>query len=98
MTRVGTQDFKGYGTLDLSFTYSAPVEAVRPFVKVEWRNLFNNQKLIRWDTTINPDPTAATDELGLPTDFIRGPNFGQATSNAHYLLARTFLMSFGLRF
>jgi hypothetical protein len=47
-------------------------------------NVLNNQKLIAWDTTIAADPASARDEFGLPTGYLQGPRFGQATSNAHY--------------
>jgi hypothetical protein len=74
-------------------------------VKVEILNVTNNQKLIAFDTTVTPDPNSPLDADGLPTGFIRGPQFGQATSNTDYPAwrpgftgGRTFLLSAGIRF
>jgi hypothetical protein len=58
---------------------------------------------------VSVDPNSPLDADGLRTGFIRNAAFGTATSNASYpratntpggtaLYARTFLMSFGLRF
>ena len=66
--------------MDLAATYQVPVfHTVSPWVKVEILNLTNNQKLISWDTTVTPDPNSPLDANGLPTGYIQGPRFGQAT-------------------
>ena len=63
----------------------------------------NNQKLISWDTTVTPDPNSPLDANGLPTGYIQGPRFGQATSNTDYPAwrpgqtgGRTYLLSAGV--
>ena len=68
-------------------------------------NLTNNQKLIRWNTTVQPDPNSPLDANGLPTGFIQGSNFGNASANTDYPVwrpgftgGRTFLVSTGVRF
>ena len=68
-------------------------------------NLLNNQKLISWDTTVTADTKGPLDAHGLPLNYLRSANFGNATSTANYPRpragmdgGRTFLMSFGLRF
>ena len=68
-------------------------------------NALNNDKVIAWDTSISADPTAALDANGLPTGYVRGPNFGKATSTAHYPRprpgmtgGRTFIAAAGIRF
>ena len=102
----GSQDFKGYALMDLGVNYSIPVwNTVRPYLKVEVLNAFNNQKQIGWDTVVTADPNSPRDALGLPTGYIQGARFGQATRNLDYPAwrpgfdgGRTFLMSFGLRF
>jgi hypothetical protein len=73
--------------------------------KLSVYNLFNNQKVIQYDTTVNPDPNSPPDAMGIPTGFIKGPQFGQATSTAAYPVAfqgqrggRTFRVAFGFRF
>jgi len=102
----GAQTFKGYALMDLAATYQIPVfHTVSPWVKVEILNLTNNQKLISWDTTVTPDPNSPLDANGLPTGYIQGPRFGQATSNTNYPAwrpgqtgGRTYLLSAGVRF
>jgi hypothetical protein len=102
----GTEEFEGYGLLDFAASYQIPIwKDLRPWVKFEVYNVLNNDKLIGWTTTVNPDPNSPLDELGLPTGFIRAANFGQARSNTDYPRPlpgldglRTFQMAFGLRF
>jgi outer membrane receptor protein involved in Fe transport len=102
----GSQMFPGYALLDLAATYRIPVfRTVSPYVKVEVLNLTNNQKLISWDTTVTPDPNSPLDENGLPTGYIKGPDFGTATANTDYPAwrpgftgGRTYLLSGGIRF
>jgi hypothetical protein len=102
----GSQSFAGYGLVDLGVNYSIPVwRKVRPYVKVELLNAFNNQKLIGWDTVVNADESGPKDSLGLPLNYIQGARFGQATRNLDYPTyrpgfdgGRTVLLAFGLRF
>jgi hypothetical protein len=102
----GAYDYKGYGMMDFAATYSiAAWKSARPWFKVEVYNLFNNQKLIGWDRTVAPDPAAPVDANGIPTAYVEGPRFGQATSGAHYPQpfagqngGRAFRFAFGARF
>jgi hypothetical protein len=102
----GSQSFPGYALFDTSINYELPIyKTARPWLKFDVYNLFNNQKVIQYDTTVNPDPNSPTDAFGLPTGFIKGPQFGQATSTAAYPVAfqgqrggRTFRVAFGFRF
>ncbi len=102
----GSGSFEGYGLVDFGVTYSIPVwNSARPYFKFEVLNAFNNQKLITWDTTVVPDQNGPVDSLGLPTNFVEGDNFGEATRNQDYPGwrtglngGRTFLTYFGLRF
>jgi hypothetical protein len=102
----GTENFEGFGLVDLAATYQIPIwQTVRPWVKVELFNVLNNDKLIGWTTTVNPDPNSPRDEHGLPTGFIRVATFGQARNNADFPRpipgidgGRTFQMAFGVRF
>jgi hypothetical protein len=45
-----------------------------------------------------PTPNSPRDALGIPTGFIRGPQFGRGTATTHYPFPRGFLMSVGIRF
>jgi hypothetical protein len=102
----GSQSFKGYALVDLALTYAIPVwRSAQPWIKFESFNVLNNQKLIAWDTTLGADANSARDEFGLPTGYVQGPRYGQATSNAHYPTprpgadgGRMFDFAFGFRF
>jgi hypothetical protein len=77
----GSETFPGYGALDFSLNYGVPVfGSLSPWLKVDVFKIFNNQKLIGFNTTVVPDDTGPVDALGLPTTFIKDPNFGQAQS------------------
>ena len=102
----GSEDFKGYGVMDFAATYSVPVwRTARPWIKVELYNLLNNTKQIAWDTTITPDPASPLDANGLPTGYIKGARFGQATNDNQFPQpipgtngGRLFRMALGIRF
>jgi hypothetical protein len=102
----GAGDFLGYGLLDLATTYSIPIwKSARPWVKVEFYNLLNNQKLIKWDTTLTADNSSARDASGLPTGYITGANFGKPTNDNQFPQpipgtngGRLFRMAVGFRF
>jgi len=102
----GSQEFAGYGLVDVAATYQVSVwKTLKPWVKLEVLNMLNNDKLIGWDTTVTVDPASALDADGLPTGYIKGARFGQGTSTAAYPRprpgltgGRTFLGAFGFRF
>jgi hypothetical protein len=102
----GSQSFEGYALVDLGVNYQIPVwRTVRPYLKVEVLNALNNQKLIGHDVVVTADPSSPRDSLGLPTGYVQGARFGQATRNLDYPAyrpgfdgGRTLLMAFGLRF
>jgi hypothetical protein len=102
----GTEEFAGYGVVDLAVSYQVPVwRTVRPWIKFELFNVMNNNKLIAWTTTVTPDATSPLDVNGLPTGYVKATNFGTARSNADYPRplpgidgGRAFAMAFGLRF
>ncbi|MGH9147915.1 MAG: TonB-dependent receptor domain-containing protein, partial [Vicinamibacterales bacterium] len=102
----GTESFKGYGVLDMAFRYGIPVwKTVEPWFQVQVYNVFNNQKLLQWNTTVTPDPASPLDSIGQPTGYVKGPNFGKATANTHFPQwssgetgSRTFRMAMGIRF
>ncbi len=86
----GTQDFAGAHLFDVAFTYSIPVvKSVAPYVKFTMVNLLNNDKLTSWNTSVSPDDDGPKDASGLPTQFIKGGRFGQATSASNF--PRSFL-------
>jgi hypothetical protein len=95
----GTGEFEDAHVFDLAFNYQLPIwRDLGPWVKFELLNVFDSQPLIGFNTEVNPDPDSPLDELGLPTGFIEGPNFGEADEVLDFPLARTFRMAFGVRF
>jgi hypothetical protein len=102
----GSEEFAGYGLVDLGVTYQVPVwRSLKPWLKLEVLNVMDNNKLIAWDTTITADPASALDADGLPTGYRPGARFGQGTSTAAYPRprpgltgGRTYFGAFGLRF
>ncbi|MGH9349013.1 MAG: hypothetical protein ACRD26_17280, partial [Vicinamibacterales bacterium] len=106
----GEGEFEDSHQFDFAATYQVPVfRTLRPWVKFEVYNLFNNQSLVTYNTAVTADNTSARDADGLQTAFTRGANFGRATAITHFpratntpagaaVYARTWLASFGLRF
>jgi len=95
----GAGEFESATVVDLALQYSVPVwRTLEPWVKFELRNVFDEDSLVTYDTTISPDFDGPVDADGLPTSFVRGPNFGQATSEASHVVPRAFQLSLGLRF
>ena len=102
----GSEEFAGYGLVDLGVTYQVPVwRSLRPWLKLEVLNALDNDKLITWDTTDYGRPRERA-RCGRPAHgYLRGPRFGQGTSTANYPRprpgltgGRTFFGAFGLRF
>ena len=54
-------------------------KSAQPWIKVEFYNLPNNDKLIAWDKTVTPDNNGPKEANGLPLNNIQEPRFGQAT-------------------
>jgi hypothetical protein len=78
----GTGEFAGYGIVSLSVNYNVPVfKALRPWVKLDLFNIFDNEKLIAWNTTVSPNRAGGVDSLGIPTSFTQSANFGKGTGN-----------------
>jgi hypothetical protein len=95
----GIGSFSGAHLLDAAINYDIPVfKSARPYVKLEARNIFNNDTLIQYNTTISRDRTGPADELGLATQYVKGVNFGKGTSNDHYPIPRELRFSLGFRF
>jgi hypothetical protein len=95
----GRGTFNGSHLFDMALNYDIPVyKSARPYVKLEVRNVFNNDALIQYNTTISADRSGPVDALGLPTQYLKGANFGKGTSDAHYPIPREFRFSLGFRF
>jgi hypothetical protein len=98
----GSQPFAGYGVFDMSVNYDIPVfRSLRPWLKADIFNLFNNEKLIAWNTTVRPVSAASggpVDALGIPTTYTQGTTFGTATGNTVSNLSLAGIPAFPLAF
>jgi outer membrane receptor protein involved in Fe transport len=95
----GTGEFEPRHDVGLAVSYQIPIwRTLGPWAKFDVFNVFNNQPLMRFNTTVSPDFSGPLDEYGLPLNYIQGANFGQATTNTHYPRARTFQVALGFRF
>ena len=101
----GSETFNGYALFDLSLNYDIPVwETLSPWIKANFFNLFNNDKLVQFNTTVRPNASGPVDALGIPTTITNGRSFGEATSKNHFPQyipgldgLRAFQLAFGVR-
>ncbi len=102
----GAQFFKGYGVVDLAATWRVRTwRTLEPWFKLELYNALNNQKQIAWDRTVSVDRTSVLDANGIPTNYLKGPRFGQATNDNQFIQpypgqngGRAIRFQFGARF
>jgi hypothetical protein len=101
----GSETFPGYAVVDVSINYDVPVfRSLKPWIKLDIFNVFDSLKLIGFNTTVLPDPDSPADALGLPTGYLRGPQFGLAQDTGNFPASlgagsgRTFRVAFGMRF
>jgi outer membrane receptor for ferrienterochelin and colicin len=95
----GSVQFPGAHQFDIALTYNIPIyKSLKPYVKFDARNAFNNVGVIRFNDTIQVDPTSPVDSFGLPTGFIKGARFGQPTQDVHFVVPRTISFVLGFRF
>jgi hypothetical protein len=91
----GTEEFPAYGLFDLNLNYNIPVfKSLRPWVKLDIYNLFDNQKLIGYNTTVSPNDAAGVDAYGLANTFTKGSSYGKATGNTQTNTGYTGLNAF----
>jgi hypothetical protein len=95
----GSENFENASLFDLALTYSLPLyKKLNVWVKGEARNVFNSTPLISYNITVSPDANGPKDALGIPTNYIKGSNFGKGTSTGNYPFPREFLVTVGMRF
>ena len=95
----GSEEFAATNLFDFGLTYQVPLfRTLRPWLKLDVFNIFNNDTLFTWNTTVNADENSPLDAMGLPTGYVPGSLFGQGTSNADYPRARGWQISLGFRF
>jgi hypothetical protein len=102
----GSESFEGFHLVDFAATYTVPVwQSLRPWVKAEVLNAFNNQKLITWNTTVTADNAGPKDEDGLPLNYIKAATFGTASAPSSFPRprpgldgGRTLMFAAGIRF
>jgi hypothetical protein len=97
----GSETFKGSGLLDTSINYNVPVfRTLKPWIKLDIYNLFDNRKLIAWSTTIKQDTSTPTDSLGLRTGYVptTPATYGTATGNTVSNLFSSAINAYPLAF
>jgi hypothetical protein len=96
---LGSENFNGFGLFDLDLHYEIPVfKNVRPWIKFDVYNLFGNDKLIAYSTTVSQDKTTPVDNLGIRTGFVKSGTFGTATGNTQTNVFASGIQSFPLAF
>jgi len=91
--------YNGAHLFDLALTYNIKVwKTFRPYVKFDMRNVFNNDSLIGFDTSVTANDDGPKDANGLPTAYVKGPQFGKAVSNTSFPIQRTYRWAVGFRF
>jgi outer membrane receptor protein involved in Fe transport len=99
----GSGSFAGAHLFDLALTYDIKTyKSFRPYVKMDVRNLFNDKTLgagvSGWNTSVAPDFDGPVDANGIPTQFVRGPNFGRAIDANSFPFPREIRVALGFRF
>ncbi len=99
----GSGSFKGAHLFDVALTYDIPVyRSFRPYVKVDVRNVFNDQTLGAGtggtNISISPNDDGPVDASGIPTTYTKSPSFGEATGNSSYPIPREYRVAVGFRF
>jgi Carboxypeptidase regulatory-like domain/TonB dependent receptor/TonB-dependent Receptor Plug Domain len=95
----GSENYEAQSLFDLAVTYSLPLyKRLNFWVKGEARNIFDSTPLISYNITTTPDASGPKDALGIPTNYIKGVNFGKGTGTANYPFPREFFVTVGMRF
>ncbi len=95
----GAGEFNSVWSADLALNYQVPIwKTLAPWIKFQVNNMFNQDKLVTYSTSIAADPNSPKDAFGLPTGYTKNSTFGKGTSNANYLVPREYLISAGIRF
>ncbi len=95
----GAGEFNDTSLFDFAATYRIPIwRSVEPWVRFQVNNLLNDDTLITFNTTVTPNNAGPRDADGLPTEFVRGPNFGRATSAVNHVIPREYFLAAGIRF
>ncbi len=95
----GAGKFNSVWSADLSLQYGIPIfESFEPYVKLVLTNVTNNDTAVVFNTQVSANDAGPKDAQGLPTEFIKGVNFGKATVNNNYQIPREYFISAGFRF
>jgi len=99
----GVGDYKGAHLFDLAATWDVKAyRKLRPYVKLDLRNMFNNKTLgagvLGFNTTVFPDESGPVDADGIPTEYIESRNFGEAIGAGSYPNPREVRLALGFRF
>ena len=95
----GAGEYNATSLFDLSAQYSLPIAGrFTPWVKADVYNIFNDDTLLTYNTSVTADPNSPKDSLGYATGFVKRAQFGRPTSATSYVQPRTYLLYVGVRF
>jgi outer membrane receptor protein involved in Fe transport len=95
----GAEEFDAEHNVDLALNYDVPVfKTLRPWFKLDVRNVLNKKAQIGGSTSVTPDPASALDEFGLRTGYLPTANFRKPSNSDDYQFPREFRVSVGFRF
>ncbi len=95
----GALEFESQHNLDLALNYEVPIfKTLRPWFKLDIRNIFNGQAQINGSGAVRQDPASPKDALGLATGYLPTSTFRTGTTDASYQIPREYRFSVGFRF
>jgi hypothetical protein len=95
----GAGEYNDIFSADIALTYGIPIfKSFEPYVKFTVQNVTNENTPVTFNTQVSRNTAGPVDAQGLPTTFIKGVNFGKATTNANYQTPREYFISAGFRF
>lgn len=94
----GAGEYNATSLFDASLQYSFPITRVTPWVKFDVRNVFNNNTLVSYNTSITADPNSPKDSMGYATGYTKNATFGRPTNANSYVRPREYLLYAGIRF
>ncbi len=104
----GAGRFKDSVRFDTAISYELPVSTIlyvlplpsgsRVWLQIDVANLFGEDSLRTFDTTVFADLAGPQDVAGLPTGFVPSPNFGRPLGRESFVEPRTVRASVAFRF
>jgi hypothetical protein len=95
----GAGKYNDVWSADVSLQYGIPIfKSFEPYIKLVVSNVTNEDTAATFNTQVSRNTAGPKDAQGLPTEFIKGVNFGKATAAGNYQIPREYFISAGFRF